>query len=387
MCDRCASPDHSGTPRLKQPRRLKLWEIAETMHCSIVGTCLSHTDLLTVARRCRLEVPADTPEYDVHAYCVTHAGQEGPIARAMHKLLDQRHEGAIRKVMAFTCAERLGAAWDELRDSGRVAAGYWAVLSRADVPDELRTRLFGEVHMMSHALGRTTHVLASRTSELAARAEDLEQKLMRERARHAAALTARDAEVARLQAELASAPGAAPSPGTLAPRRPKGVDPSPARERALASARYRARAAEARVAKLEVIVERLRCERRPGASANPPCPAAEACEAVVEADRRRILYLGGRQGGIDQLRAIAERANAHLLHHDGGIEHAAARIDGMIEGCDLVICPIDCISHGACQRAKALCRKLNKQFIPLRSSGATAFARVLQTLGTRGTKQ
>jgi hypothetical protein len=72
------------------------------------------------------------------------------------------------------------------------------------------------------------------------------------------------------------------------------------------------------------------------------------------------------------------------LHHDGGLEHAAARIDGLIEGCDLVICPVDCVSHGACQRAKALCRKLNKQFVPLRSSGATAFARALQTLVSEG---
>lgn len=38
------------------------------------------------------------------------------------------------------------------------------------------------------------------------------------------------------------------------------------------------------------------------------------------------------------------------------------------------------LSHGACERAKALWRKLAKPFVPLRSSGASTFRRALQDL-------
>jgi len=107
----------------------------------------------------------------------------------------------------------------------------------------------------------------------------------------------------------------------------------------------------------------LRCPRR--RRRNPP-----------------LLYLGGRTGAVEQLRQIAERAKADFFHHDGGIEQGIARIDPLVEGCDAVFCPIDCISHSACQRAKALCRKLGKAFVPLRSSGASTFERALAALNS-----
>jgi hypothetical protein len=83
---------------------------------------------------------------------------------------------------------------------------------------------------------------------------------------------------------------------------------------------------------------------------------------------------------MERLYDIARRSNAELLHHDGGLEQATARIDGLVAGCDAVFCPIDCVSHAACQRAKALCRKHNKPFVPLRSSGASTFARALEQI-------
>jgi Uncharacterized protein conserved in bacteria (DUF2325) len=44
----------------------------------------------------------------------------------------------------------------------------------------------------------------------------------------------------------------------------------------------------------------------------------------------------------------------------------------------VVFCPIDCISHHACLKAKHLCRRLAKPFVPLRSSSATCFARAIE---------
>ena len=44
----------------------------------------------------------------------------------------------------------------------------------------------------------------------------------------------------------------------------------------------------------------------------------------------------------------------------------------------MVFCPIDCISHHACLKAKHLCRRLAKPFVPLRSSSATCFARAIE---------
>src|SRR5262245_23867990 len=196
MCEKCSEvSDHLPLAAAGAAKRLKIWELQGGLQCSIVGTCLTHEDLLEVAKRCRLAILADAAPYDVHAYFVTEAGKVGPVARAVNKLLDRRYEGAIRKVGLCTCPDALGALWDEERRAGRVPSAYWALLSAGHAPDRLRTRIFGEVHMLSHLLGHSTHTLAAHASELDRRVASLQERLQRESARHAAALARRDAEI------------------------------------------------------------------------------------------------------------------------------------------------------------------------------------------------
>ena len=45
-----------------------------------------------------------------------------------------------------------------------------------------------------------------------------------------------------------------------------------------------------------------------------------------------------------------------------------------------MLCPIDCVSHQACLRVKALCRRRAKPFVPLRSSSASSLAHAIEAL-------
>jgi hypothetical protein len=272
--------------------------------------------------------------------------------------------------------------WEEEFDGGRVAGAYWAFMSAAHVPSGLSTRIFGDVHMLSHVLGRVTHENASRASELQSRLDDLEAKLLRQAERHRQLVLERDVAQARLSENAITSVPLTAAPGVRNLRREQ---PPARRERALAVARERARAAERMIADLQHQVERSRWQQRLRATSSAPlCPGAEACDETVQTSiARRILYIGGRSGAIDNLRRVAARMGAELMHHDGGEEHALVRIDGMIEGCDAVVCPIDCVSHSACLRAKVLCRKFAKPFVPLRSAGATSFERAVQSLTAR----
>jgi hypothetical protein len=351
------------------------------MHCSLLGTCLSHADLMALARRNRVVVPNEAAAYEVHGFFVGEAAKDGPISRAIAKLLDQRFEGVVRKAARCTCAHELRALWRAEAEQGRIAAAFWAVMTATALDEPLRAEVFGEVHMLSHLQGQSAHNASARAAQLEARITELEQRLVREGQRHAAALAERDAETAQLRRQRCEAV----SRDML---RPVGLPVAPARadrrrqhrERALAAARERARAAEAEVHALRERVQRYDLLFAHQTKPMKPCPAAEAMHSAVEAEKRRVLYLGGRQSALDSLRAIAAGANTEFLHHDGGLEQAAQRIDGLVERCDAVFCPIDCVSHAACQRAKALCRKHAKRFVPLRSSGATTFARALEQL-------
>jgi hypothetical protein len=112
-------------------------------------------------------------------------------------------------------------------------------------------------------------------------------------------------------------------------------------------------------------------------------PGDRAGSPDVRAETIRVLYVGGRTGGVHRLREIASDARAELLHHDGGMEETVRSLDTLLESCHAVFCPIDCVSHSACLRAKQLCRKYGKAFVPLRSSGDSSFKRALTSLRSK----
>jgi hypothetical protein len=369
-------------PPVRGASRHKIWEIRGGLQCSIVGTCLSQEDLLAIGRKSGVRPREGARAYEIHSYFVQQVGKDGKIARTVQKLLDQRHARIIRRVQTAREEAELVRLWEEEFDGGRVAGSYWAFMSAAHVPSTLGTRIFGDVHMLSHVLGRVTHQNASRASELQARLDDLEAKLLRQAERHRQIILERDAARARLSETTRASAPLLIAAGTQERRRDQ---PQARRERALAAARERARAAERMVADLQQQLERLRWQQRMRAmSGVPACPGADACDETVQTSiARRILYIGGRSGAVENLRRVAARMGAELMHHDGGEEHALVRIDGMIEGCDAVVCPIDCVSHSACLRAKVLCRKFAKPFVPLRSAGATSFERAVQSLTAR----
>jgi hypothetical protein len=115
--------------------------------------------------------------------------------------------------------------------------------------------------------------------------------------------------------------------------------------------------------------------------------------ATIEADLRpgdtavtwrigglTLLYVGGRPNQIAHLRALAERHGAELLHHDGGIEHHPDLLAGLTSRADIVLFPVDCVSHDAALTAKRLCRQMARRFVPLRSASTTSFLAALRPL-------
>lgn len=375
-------------------RRIALWDQGDSVHCSIVGTCASVDDLRRVARKTGIEVAPDTPDYDVHGHFVRLSTTDCAFSRAFQKLLDSRFEGALRRVGRARDAAALDALWSEMCERGQVAPAYWAFMTHAHVPASLRARIFGEVHMWSHLAGASFRRKNEEATALRDQLQETDERARRVEAGLRAALLARDKEiadlreaVARLRADrlqdAAETSETATVDGEALRRR---LDKT---GRALQSARVRARMAEARLREIEngpgrrgqagtVATEAAPAPRSPVASPvrieTGPLPPAAGERP------RAILYVGGMHGHRDRLRGIAEAFNATFLHHDGGVEDAPQRLDHLLPSVDCVFCPVNCVSHDACLRAKKICQKLNKPFVPLRSTGQTAFRKALQTL-------
>jgi len=110
-------------------------------------------------------------------------------------------------------------------------------------------------------------------------------------------------------------------------------------------------------------------------------PACDTHTREPEVTRRldgvALLYVGGRPHQVAHLRTVGERLGATFLHHDGGVENHANLLPGLTSRADLVLFPVDCISHDAAHAIKSLCRQAGKRFIPLRSASVTTLLAAL----------
>lgn len=372
------------------PRRRRIWELGGTVHCSIIGTCLTTDELRRLLRKLGFEAPEAT-DHALHSTAVGLAGQQDIAGKLLNKALDERHRITIRRFDAATDRTALRALWRGAIDAGDIPGGYWAVLTHPAADRALATEAFGEVHMLSHLVGAANRAdirrLAEQDRELAA----LRETVARQQARLQADLTERDARIRVLQGMVADQ---ATNGTTAAPELAEGgaelvtliaelqrrldreLRHRDACERRMAAAEvaaveHRRARQEAETELAQVSHELLQAEAaltQDELSAPPAGPQVAAAFGTV-------LYVGGRSGQTALLRHAAARFGAELVHHDA--EQGSTLLPGLVGRADLVVFPVDCVSHDAALAVKRLCRQAGRRFLPLRSSGVTSLAAAL----------
>jgi hypothetical protein len=95
---------------------------------------------------------------------------------------------------------------------------------------------------------------------------------------------------------------------------------------------------------------------------------------------RTILYVGGRQQQGAHFRQVVEGMNGQFAYHDGGMEHNLNRLPGLFQKADVVLFPVDNISHAGQRQVKELCRQWNKPFLALRRCGSGSLMQALEVL-------
>ena len=373
---------------LSVPRRQrsKLWELNDSVHCSIIGTCLTTGELRRVMGKAMGADVSHISDHDLHARAVGLCSRHNTSSKLLHKALDARHEAVIKRFARLQGEAAAMQAWAEARRAGDIPGAYWAVLTHPDVGHAGLRQAFGDVHMLSHLVGAANRADIRRLTALEEENAALLAKVERQQARLHEAVTSRDATIRRLGALAARQMRAAVDPGDddalagfrhlvadLENRLDREVARRERLEQRIAAATEAAqlwerRAREAEAARTAAQRELAALERQQDA----PDP--------VEANglpAQRILYVGGRPGCTEQIRAALEGAGGALLCHDGGRHDHPSLLPGLISRADRVAFPVDCVSHDAALAVKRLCRQLGKPWLPLRSTGLGSFMAAL----------
>ena len=400
MCELCTAP-----PPAIEGQRRKLWDVRPHLHCSILGTCLSYGDLLKIGRRAGYVPREQASEYEVHKYFVHSAEEPGRLARLMHKTLDGKYRAAIHASQAARCAADLDEFWTRSLAKGDIPGPYWALTTHPLTADELLVRAFGDVHMLSHLTGASNRADAKRLQGMETALAEAKRSLTAQAAEQQQAAERHADEVAALERQLreADADGAALTAAEARLREFESGEERRALERAeatltadLEDARRASDRARDRCQALERELSELRqAYRKASERLEALGDECSALEAMVRADidgeaeparkaapaidlcGRRIAYVGGRAGAVSHFRALVENLNGRFSHHDGGVDDNIGRLGGVLSQADVVLCPVDCVSHGACLKAKTFCKQTAKPFVPLRTAGLSSLVRGL----------
>ena len=398
-------PIVSDAPFAQPAKRSKIWDLADTLHCSIIGTCLSNAELRRVLVRLKVTGAETADEHDLHVMGVMLAGRREAGARLLQKALDKRHELAIKQYAKAENEAALRRMWDASIQSGDIPGAYWALLSHPVSSDAIVKKAFRDVHMLSHLVGAANRADVRRLRQLEEQNGALIEKLNRQQQQLRDGFTSRDATIRRLnetlvrqaehplddQARDNSTGGEVETlRGVIAEMNRKLGQEVARRERL----EQRLSTTSAALQKMESTLQRTMTERdalaREVESVEDHVVGmlepATASNETPEFSGRTILYVGGRAHQIPQFKALVERTGARFLHHDGGIEHSSALLPGLVSRADHLFFPIDCISHDAVSTIKRLCRQLEKPYQPLRTASlATLVSALAQMSQERAT--
>jgi hypothetical protein len=385
-------------PATGSARRTKIWEFNTNLHCSIIGTCLSTGELRQIMKKLGL-APPDSTDHELHGTAVTLAARHDGAAKLLNKALDIRHKLAISQFAKIVTEDAVRSLWRDAVRRGEIPGAYWATLTHPVTTPAIIREAFGDVHMLSHLVGSANRADIRRLCQQEADKAELAARLERQQQALRDAVITRDARISDLTLALTkkivvepiSAAPDAPTESALLRQVVHDL------ERRLASETRRRTGVDAKLlaAQGEIAQERaarLRAERD-SETLREELDALEGslvsgCDtqngynsdmgAAPRLDGVTLLYVGGRPHPVTHLRAISERLGATFLHHDGGVENQATLLPGLTSRADVVLFPVDCISHDAALTIKALCRQTGKRFIPLRSASVTALLAALR---------
>jgi ketosteroid isomerase-like protein len=340
-------------------------------------------------------------DYELHCGVVASTTARTPMAEVLNKELDRRYALQLSQVARCKDVDALARWWQEASSGKDLAGALWATLSSGRCTSELEHRVLGEVHMLQHQVGMAARVDLAQmdalldenavlTRELAAaqrrstdatqqqavRMRQLEAELVRLRGELIRCETAR----ARVADRLAEFEAAAPDLRTrfeLTRANREQAERLELAQRQLLQAQQLADGRQRQLDEASGQIEHLRRLLEVGT----PC-ASDTIESgeLAALLNRAVLCVGGRTSVVPIYRQLIERTGGRFLHHDGGEQDGAARLDSTLAAADLVICQTGCISHDAYWRVKNHCKRTGKRCVFVDTPSKAALERALGEL-------
>ena len=367
----------------------RIREIDNRYHCSIIGTCLTLDEVRRLLEKSCNDDFSDYNDYILHGMAVNGAGEFSRFSNRLTEKLNAKYRKSLFITSKMTISVQLEKFWKDSFSEGDIAGPYWAVLSHPECTENLKNIAFGEVHMLSHLSGSS-----ERTSRMELNKKNKEIVGLRtqlELCKTSIADTNRQLlrlkkENLHITAELKRYKEEAEPKNQVSDDRVKlnetlQAESEKNRKKYIT---YKERC-EILQQKIFTLMEELNSSREFNevisgftlTEKKQKCTASDISSLPSDLDGKKVLLVGGRASIVPHCKTVVEIMNGRFIYHDGGREQSRAALQKLVQGADVVICALDCVSHDASRCVKRMCRD-EQQVIMMKNSGLSTFTRELE---------
>ncbi|WP_028974352.1 DUF2325 domain-containing protein [Spirochaeta cellobiosiphila] len=365
-------------------RRKNILDIDRTFHCSIIGTCLSIGETKSLLEKTYKVDLKDYTDYQIHSEAVKCLGENSKLNGKITNKLNQKFAAPLFQSMRIDNENDLLFFWEESFQRGDIAGAYWSLLSHPHCTEKIKEVIFGEVHMMSHKAGadiqKNKLERISLKTELSKTLEDIKElktslnRLQKERNEYFCHKEELIIENQNLKNKVR----------TLTDLNQE-VKTNNDLESQLALSQKHNQHLKDKLAQyketllsMEEYNKLLQLEWSQSQQKESSCQ--ESCPIFGNSDLqgKKVLLVGGRLSMIPYCKSLVESMNGEFTHHDGGLEQSFHYLKNLTCSADVVVCALDCVSHGASHCLKKYYNDKLQKLVMLKNSGLTSFATELK---------
>ena len=343
------------SPNAKQK---KLWQIDQNMMCSVVGTCLSMEEARRIGRKFGAKCDDETQlDSVIHSMLVRDCSTQNQISVHVNKVLNKKFSGLVRVFQNLQDSSAIVQNWQRLLKEGLIPGAYWAAISHTALTTEDRTRIFSDVHMLSHLVGSSNQSLIKRLVEyensiktLEARHGNSQRKMQQHLEEQETTIALLRQKTAELTSALRQRPAATAAQGSkhvchqsklrILRQRHKRLEDekqelqttADVRLRRLKDAGRKIKLLEQDLQSLEQVVQNLGC--------------SEPAQKTDTLKYMSILYVGGLNTTSNAMKSFVRKLGGELVHHLGGAgKKELSDLPVLVANADTVIVPMTNVSQ------------------------------------------
>jgi hypothetical protein len=382
-----------------------VWQIPAHLKCHLVGTCLSVNEHKKILKRCGHRVKGLTA-YGLHQAIMGHMENENRISRKIDRFLKHKYSEDLSALKDLD-GDDFHTQWERRFSSGRMEGIFYVAAVKPDLDDEILHEVFGDVHMAGHANMAVIMDMRKRLERQKIANQKL-SALLQQQKRHNKTLREKMVFFEKRLAEAQLIMGD-PKRDARSSQKNRQVAKADAAIRELkvklrdTEGQIRCQQQQLRLlerekrrlqidyfdikstnqmlaTEIKTLIAQISASFSCTQTCSKQCPEYSLCA-------RRILVVGGITRMKHLYRELIESSGGEFEYHDGYMKAGQKTLEMKVRRSDLVLCPVNCNSHGACHKVKAFCKKYGKPIRMLPGSSLSMISGALLENGSQNSLQ